>query len=109
MYTEKCKMFSCNCAVFNKKENKFIKKQVAEGLLSNLELKTLLSKILVLEDIYFSLGLILVIGKNYFDLDVIIRIFRLLLKTFIIIIHLHKKAKKESVIILNKKYEQYKR
>lgn len=30
------KMFSCNCAVYNKKENKFIKKQGAEKLLSNL-------------------------------------------------------------------------
>ena len=48
--------------------------------------------------------------KNYFDLDVFIWIFRLLLKIFIIIINLHKKVKKESVIIFHKKkFEQYKK
>ena len=46
--------------------------------------------------------------KNDCDLDVFIRIFRLLLKTFIMIADSLKKAKEESFIILNEeKYDQF--
>ena len=46
--------------------------------------------------------------KNDCDLDVFIRIFRLLLKIFIMIADSLKKAKEESFIILNEeKYDQF--
>ena len=41
------------CAVCNTKKARFIKKQEAKGLLSNLGIRTLLSKIRVLRDISF--------------------------------------------------------
>ena len=41
------------CAVCNTKKSRFIKKQEAKGLLSNLGIKTLFSKIPVLKDILF--------------------------------------------------------
>ena len=41
------------CAICNSKKSKFIKKQDAKGLLSNLAIKTPLSKIPVLGDILF--------------------------------------------------------
>ena len=41
------------CAIYNSKKSKFIKKQEAKGLLSNLGIKTPLSKIPVLGDILF--------------------------------------------------------
>ena len=46
--------------------------------------------------------------KNDCDLDVFIRIFKLLLKTFIMVADSLKKAKEESFIILNEeKYDQF--
>ena len=41
------------CAVCNTKKSRFIKKQEAKRLLSNLSIRTLLSKILILKDILF--------------------------------------------------------
>ena len=41
------------CAIYNSKKSKFINKQEAKGLLSNLGIKTPLSKIPVLGDILF--------------------------------------------------------
>ena len=41
------------CAVCNTKKARFIKKQEAKGLLSNLGIRTLLSKILILRDVLF--------------------------------------------------------
>ena len=43
------------CAVCSTKKSRFIKKEEAKGLLSNLSIKTLLSKIPVLRDILFLL------------------------------------------------------
>ena len=42
-----------SCAVCDAKKLRFMKKQQAEGLLSNLDLKTSLSKVLLLRDILF--------------------------------------------------------
>ena len=41
------------CAICGSKKSKFIKEQLAKGLLSNLGLRTLLNKIPVLGDILF--------------------------------------------------------
>ena len=41
------------CAVCNNKKARFIKKQEAKGLLSNLGIRTLLSKIAILRDVLF--------------------------------------------------------
>ena len=41
------------CAVWGDKKSKFIKKQEAKGLLSNLGIRTILSKIPILRDILF--------------------------------------------------------
>ena len=46
-------MILSKCAIYNSKKSKFIKKQEAKGLLSNLGIKTPLSKIPVLGDILF--------------------------------------------------------
>lgn len=53
-------------------------------------------------------GLNIMMDKNDCDLDVFIRIFKLLLKIFIMIADSLKKAKEESIIILNEeKYDQF--
>ena len=41
------------CTVWGDKKSKFIKKQEAKGLLSNLGIRTILSKIPILRDILF--------------------------------------------------------
>ena len=41
------------CAIYNSKKSKFINKQEAKGLLSNLGIKTPLNKIPILGDILF--------------------------------------------------------
>ena len=41
------------CAISNSKRSRFIKNQEAQGLLSNLGIKTPLSKVLILGDILF--------------------------------------------------------
>ena len=41
------------CAICGSKKSKFIKKQEAKGLLSNLGIRTPLSKILILRDVLF--------------------------------------------------------
>ena len=46
-------MLLSNCAVCNSKKSRFIKSQEAKGLLSNLGIKTLLSKVPILGDILF--------------------------------------------------------
>ena len=46
-------MIISKCAICGNKKIKFVKKQDAKGLLSNLGIKTLLSKIPVLGDILF--------------------------------------------------------
>ena len=42
-----------NCAICNSKKLRFIKNQVAKGLLSNLGIRTSLSKVPILGDILF--------------------------------------------------------
>ena len=46
-------MILSKCAICNSKKSKFIKQQEAKGLLSELGIKTPLSKILILGDILF--------------------------------------------------------
>ena len=46
-------MILSKCAVFGSKKSKFIKKQEANGLLSNLGSRTLLSKIPLFGDVLF--------------------------------------------------------
>ena len=46
-------MLLSNCAIFNIKKSRFIKNQEAKGLLSNLGIKTPLSKVPILGDILF--------------------------------------------------------
>ena len=46
-------MILLKCAVCNSKKSKFINKQEAKGLLSNLVIKTPLNKIPILGDILF--------------------------------------------------------
>ena len=46
-------MILSKCAIYGSKKSKFIKNQEAKGLLSNLGIKTLLSKVPILGDILF--------------------------------------------------------
>ena len=46
-------MILSKCAICNSKKSKFINKQEAKGLLSNLGIITPLSKILILGDVLF--------------------------------------------------------
>ena len=46
-------MILSNCAICGSKKSRFIKNQEAKGLLSNLGIKTPLSKVLILNDILF--------------------------------------------------------
>ena len=46
-------MILTKCAVCGDKKSKFIKEQEAKGLLNNLVIRKLLSKILILIDIFF--------------------------------------------------------
>ena len=46
-------MILSKCAICGRRKSKFINKQEAKGLLSNLSIKTPLSKIPVLDDILF--------------------------------------------------------
>ena len=46
-------MFSSNCAVCGNKKSRFMKEQEAKGLLSNLVIRTPLSKIPLLGDLLF--------------------------------------------------------
>ena len=46
-------MLLSNCAICNSKKSRFIKNQEAKGLLSNLGIKTPLSKVPILGDILF--------------------------------------------------------
>ena len=46
-------MILSKCAICGSKKSKFIKEQQAKGLLSNLGIRTPLTKIPVLEDIFF--------------------------------------------------------
>ena len=51
--TSNGKMILSKCAICNSKKSKFINKQEAKGLLSNLGIKTPLSKIPLLGDVLF--------------------------------------------------------
>ena len=46
-------MISSKCAIWDSKKSKFIKKQEAKGLLSNLGIGTPLSNIALLGDVFF--------------------------------------------------------
>ena len=46
-------MILSKCAICGSKKSRFIKKQKAKGLLTNLGLKTPLSKVLILDNILF--------------------------------------------------------
>ena len=46
-------MLLSKCTICNSKKSRFIKNQEAKGLLSNLGLRTLLSKVPLLGDIWF--------------------------------------------------------
>ena len=46
-------MVLSNCAICGSKKSRFIKNQEAKGLLSNLGIKTLLSKVPILDDLLF--------------------------------------------------------
>ena len=46
-------MLSSKCAICGNKKSRFMKEQKAKGLLSNLEIKTLLGKIPLLGDLLF--------------------------------------------------------
>ena len=46
-------MILSKCAIFDSKKSKFIKNQEEKGLLSNLGVRTLLSKVPILGDILF--------------------------------------------------------
>ena len=46
-------MILSQCAIYGSKKSKFIKKQEASGLLSELGIKTPLSKIPLLDDVLF--------------------------------------------------------
>ena len=47
------KMLLLKCAICGSKRSRFIKKQEASGILSSLSLKTPLSSVLLLRDIFF--------------------------------------------------------
>ena len=46
-------VLSSKCAICNSKKSRFMKEQEAKGLLSNLGIRTLLSKIPILGDVLF--------------------------------------------------------
>ena len=46
-------MILSKCAICGNKKSKFVKKQEASGILSSVGIRTLLSKIPVLDDIFF--------------------------------------------------------
>ena len=48
-------MILSKCATHGSEKSRFIKNQVANGLLSNLDLRTPLSKVPILDDILFLL------------------------------------------------------
>ena len=52
-------MILSKCAICNSKKSKFINKQEAKGLLSNLGIKTPLNKIPILGDILFWMNIIM--------------------------------------------------
>ena len=45
-------MTQANCAICNSKKPRFIKEQLAKGLLSNLDIKTLLNKVPLLNILF---------------------------------------------------------
>ena len=48
-------MILSKCATYGSEKSRFIKNQAANGLLSNLDLRTPLSKVPILDDILFLL------------------------------------------------------
>ena len=57
------KMILSKCAICGSKKSRFIKNQEAKGLLSNLGLKTPLSKVPILDDILFQMCMLNCISK----------------------------------------------
>ena len=51
-------MVLSKCAIFDSKKSRFIKNQEGKGLLSNLGVRTTLSKVPVLGDILFWMGIL---------------------------------------------------
>ena len=45
-------MIQTNCAICNSKKSRFIKEQLAKGLLNNLDIKTPLNKVLLLNILF---------------------------------------------------------
>ena len=58
-------MILWKCAIFKSKKSKFINKQEAKGLLSNLGIKTPLSKVPILGDILFWINIIIIIMNEW--------------------------------------------
>ena len=56
-------MVLSKCAICGSKKSRFIKNQEAKGLLSNLGLKTPLSKVPILDDILFQMCMLNCISK----------------------------------------------
>ena len=56
-------MILSKCAICGSKKSRFIKNQEAKGLLSNLGLKTPLSKVPILDDILFQMCMLNCISK----------------------------------------------
>ena len=53
-YCLKCRtMVLSKCAIRDSKKSRFMKSQEAKGLLSNLDVRTPLSKVPILDDIFF--------------------------------------------------------
>ena len=57
-------MILWKCAIFESKKSKFINKQEVKGLLSDLGIKTPLSKVPILADILFWINIIIIIIMN---------------------------------------------
>ena len=70
-------MILLNCAICNSKKSRFIKNQEAKGLLSNLGVKTPLSKVPILGDILFWMQIHLKGMLNWIKMNEIVNKFLL--------------------------------
>ena len=94
-------MISAHCSVCNSKKDRFIKKQETKWLLSDFGWKTLFKYYSSTWQYIVLIGLNIVIGKNCFNPDVIIKTFKLSLKMLI----LSKNYDELHIILNNKKHE----
>ena len=99
--TNRRTMISAHCSVCNSKKDRFIKKQETKWLLSDFGWKTLFKYYSSTWQYIVLIGLNIVIGKNCFNPDVIIKTFKLLLKMLI----LSKNYDELHIILNNKKHE----